>query len=207
MRIGIIGAGMLGLAVARRAALAGAAVLLADRSIGRARAAAAGATAAGAAGTVVATTVAAALRPEIVVFAIDWPQALELTRLHAGLLAGKAVVDLSVPSRTDPASSAVRQLVGLAPEVRWVKALTTADAGALRRGSSDGLVVDVFVAADDDRAKVAVVELLDRSGLRAFDAGGLDNAWVLEGMGRLGQEVGERLQLSESWSFKFMPSW
>ncbi|SCE62859.1 hypothetical protein GA0115261_115223, partial [Streptomyces sp. OspMP-M43] len=41
---------MLGLAVARRAALAGAAVLLADRSIGRARAAAAGATAAGGAG-------------------------------------------------------------------------------------------------------------------------------------------------------------
>ncbi|MFE3721202.1 NADPH-dependent F420 reductase [Streptomyces cyaneofuscatus] len=207
MRIGIIGAGMLGRAVARRAALAGAVVLLADRSIGQARVAAAEATTAESAGTVVATTLAAALRPEIVIFAIRWPQALELTRLHAGLLTGKAVVDLSVPSRTDPESSAVRQLVCLAPQVRWVKALTTADAGALHSGYSEGLPVDVFVAADDEGAKVAVVELFDRSGLRAFDAGGLDNAWVLEGMGRLGQEVGERLQLSESWSFKFMPSW
>ncbi|MEI7029439.1 NADPH-dependent F420 reductase [Streptomyces pratensis] len=207
MRIGIVGAGELGLAVARRAALAGAEVMLADRSIDRAREAALEAMTAQTPGLVLATTLAAALRAEVVMLAVRWPEALELTRLHAARLAGRAVVDMSVPAHCDPASSAVRQLAGVAPDALWVKALTTAEAGAVHHGATDGLPVDVFVAADDDRAKVIVVELFDRSGLRAFDAGGLDNAWVLEGMGRLGREVGERLQLSESWSFKFMPSW
>ncbi|MEV0024204.1 NAD(P)-binding domain-containing protein [Streptomyces atroolivaceus] len=206
MRIGIIGAGMMGLAVARRVALTGTAVLLADRSVARARRVAAEASA-GAPGCVLATTMAAALRSEVVFLALRLPESLELARRQPHVLRGRAVVDLSVPERTDPVSSAVRQLVCIAPEARWVKALTTADAGALHRGATEGHPVDVFVASDDDRAKVVVVELFDRSGVRAFDAGGLDNAWILEGMGRLGQEVGERLGLSESWSFKFMPSW
>ncbi|MFJ9039026.1 NADPH-dependent F420 reductase [Streptomyces sp. NPDC102406] len=206
MRIGIIGAGSMGHAIARRCALAGAVVLLADRSMGRARKIAAEA-GRGAPGVVVPATVAAALRTEVVVIAVRFPEALELARSKSPSLDGKAVVDLTIPDRSQQPRCGVLELARAAPQVRWVKAFTTADARVLRKGCGGGVAVDVFVASDDEHAKVAVVELADRSGLRAFDAGGLENAAVLEGMGRLGQEVSERLQLSESWGFKFLPHW
>ncbi|MFD4387220.1 NADPH-dependent F420 reductase [Streptomyces sp. NPDC058486] len=206
MRIGIIGAGSMGHAIARRSALAGAVVLLADRSTVRARRVA---TAAGrdAPGVVFASTLAAALRSEVIILAVRFPEALELVLSRSRAFDGKAVVDMTVPDRSDPPGGGMLQLARAAPDVRWVKAFTTSDAGVLRSGCGSGVAVDVFVASDDEYAKVAVVELADRSGMRAFDAGGLENAAVLEGMGRLGREVSERLQLNESWGFKFLPSW
>ncbi len=206
MRLGIIGAGGMGRAVARRAALAGADVLLADHRIGKARAVAAEA-AAGAPGSVTPTTVDAALRPRMVVLALGWPAAMELISARTAALRGKALVDVSVPSQRDALTSGVRRLAQAAPRARWVKAFAAGDAEALFRGEMDGQPVDVFVASDDERAKVAVVELVDLSGLRAFDAGGLDNARGLEDMARLGQEMRDRLLLTAGWGFKFLPCW
>ncbi|MFJ8077210.1 NADPH-dependent F420 reductase [Streptomyces sp. NPDC096176] len=206
MRIGIIGAGCMGRAIAHRAALSGAAVLLADRSSGKARRAAAEAMA-GTSGRVTPTTVAAALRPGLVMLALDHDEALELATAHAATLTGKVLVDMSVPTRPDPAVSALEKLSHAVPEARWVKAFATADAEAVFMGEVDGQVVDVFVASDDDHAKVDVVEFVDRSGLRAFDAGGTDSARALEEMARLGREISERLMLARSWSYKLLPGW
>jgi predicted dinucleotide-binding enzyme len=206
MRMGIVGADAMGQAIARRAALSGAVVLLGDRSAGKARKAAAVA-AAGTSGVVVPTTVAAALRPDTVVLALSWCDALDLVTRRSGSLAGKVIVDVTVPARPDPASSAVQRLAAAAPAARWVKAFGTADASALYAGKVDGHVVDVFVASDDEGAKVQLVELVDRSGLRAFDAGGMDSARVLEDMARLGQEISDRLLLTGSWGYKFLPGW
>ncbi|WP_137994291.1 NADPH-dependent F420 reductase [Streptomyces vilmorinianum] len=206
MRIGIIGAGAMGRAVARRSALAGAVALLADRSSGKARKAAAEASE-GASGRVIATTVAAALKPDVVVLALDWTDVVRVARSRAALLERKVVVDMSVPGCSGTVPNGLEQLADIAPGVRWVKAFTTTNADALFRGEIDGQPLDVFVASDDDGAKVAVVELVDRSGLRAFDAGGVGGARALEEMARLGQAVHDRLLIAGSWGFKFLPGW
>ncbi|MDT0443826.1 NADPH-dependent F420 reductase [Streptomyces johnsoniae] len=206
MRIGIIGAGGMGGAIARRAALAGASVLLADRSQDRARRAAALAVR-DTPGAVRPATVAGALRPQLIVLALGWRESLGLIESRGRALAGRTLVDVTVPTGRHATANGVRALAGAAPGARWVKAFATADSRALFAGEIDRRPVDVFVASDDDRAKLSVIELVDRSGLRALDVGGLDNARVLEEMARIGQEMRERLLITGGWSFQFLPSW
>ncbi|ARQ70959.1 NADPH-dependent F420 reductase [Streptomyces marincola] len=206
MRIGIIGAGGMGGAIARRAALAGATVLLADRSEERARQAAERAVP-GAPGTVRAVSVSAALRPRLIVLALGWQDGLDLVESRGPALADRTLVDVSVPTGPDAVAGGVRRLADTAPAARWVKAFATADACALFSGVVDRQPVDVFVASDDDQAKVTVIELVDRSGLRALDAGGLDNARGLEEMARVGQQLRERLLINGGWAFRFLPGW
>ncbi|MET9952980.1 GriS protein [Streptomyces sp. NPDC006339] len=233
MRVGIIGAGAMGRAMARRAATAGAVVLLADRvagpgdgrgsgggsehgggrggrhrrghGSGRARRVAREAMA-GTPGVVVTATTADALRPGLVFLALDRAESLEFLRRHRRTLTGKVVVELTVP-RAEPHGTAMGDLMAAAPGARWVRACAAGDAESIYRGLIDGHPVDVFVAADDDPAKIRVIELADRSGLRALDAGRLDRAGVLDELTSLGREISHRLATPEGWGIKLLPSW
>ncbi|MFI8826926.1 NAD(P)-binding domain-containing protein [Streptomyces sp. NPDC053431] len=220
MKVGIIGAGAMGRAMARRAAQAGADVRLADRSVGRARRVAREATA-GSTGVVEAATVAAALRPGLVILAVDRAESLEFLRCHRRLLAGKVLVEVTAP-RTDaygedargtgtygpePYGTEMCDLMAAVPGASWVRACAAGDAESIYRGLIDGHPVDIFVAADDEPAKIRVIELANRSGLRALDAGRLDRARVLDELTSLGREISHRLAAPEGWGIKLLPSW
>ncbi|MFB7863899.1 MULTISPECIES: NAD(P)-binding domain-containing protein [unclassified Streptomyces] len=220
MRVGIIGAGAMGRAMARRAALAGSVVRLADGSAGRARRVARE-TSAGAPGSVVAATVRAALQPGLVILAVDRAESLEFLRSHHGLLAGKVLVEVTAP-RTDahgtdaygtgaygsePYGTEMCDLMAAVPGASWVRACAAGDAESIYRGLIDGHPVDIFVAADDEPAKIRVIELANRSGLRALDAGTLDRARVLDELTSLGREISHRLATPEGWAIKLLPSW
>ncbi|MEU2659662.1 NAD(P)-binding domain-containing protein [Streptomyces sp. NPDC007325] len=245
MRVGIIGAGAMGRAMARRAARAGSIVRLADRSAGRARLVARE-TMAGTPGVVEASSIRAALRPGLVILALDRADSLEFLRRHGRLLAGKVLVEVTAPRTdaygtdaygtdpcgadpcgadaygTDPCAAGpcaaggygsgasgagMGDLMAAVPGASWVRACAAGDAESIYRGLIDGHPVDIFVAADDESAKIRVIELANRSGLRALDAGRLDRARVLDELTSLGREISHRLAAPEGWAIKLLPSW
>jgi len=69
----------------------------------------------------------------------------------------------------------------LGPEVRVVAAFQNVPAHALKK-LDEPLASDVLVCGDDAEARAVVVALAEAAGMRAYEAGGLDNGLVVEGL-------------------------
>lgn len=213
MKSSVIGAGAMGRAVARQLARTGETLLLADRDPRKAYRVACEVSD-GVPGLVLPVEVGAALGSELMVLALSHRDMLELAAAERGRLAGKVVVDVANPLdasgtgvSTPAGTSAAELLAATIPDASVVKAFNTACAPALYTGKLDGMPLDVFVASDDEDAKLAVIELVDRAGLRGFDMGPLCNARRLEGLAALSRELQERLGLKQGAGFKFLPYW
>jgi predicted dinucleotide-binding enzyme len=178
MRIGIVGAGMIGGTLARLFARAGHEVAVSNSrgpetlrdlvdEIGS--------------GAQAATVEEAARFGEVVVLAVPWrtPEALP----PAELLAGKIVVDAMNPYAEGGAvadlgdSTSSEETARRLPGARLVKAFNTIWYQHLgSRGNTD-LSMDerhaVFVAGDDPRAKSVVTRLIGEIGFAPVDTGGL----------------------------------
>ena len=177
MRVGIIGAGMIGATLARRLAALGYAVVVANSrepatlapliaEIGPSAQAAAAADVASAA--------------DLVVVAVPFKAVPTLPAEH---LAGKVVIDATnyYPGRDGPiaalddgSTTSSEILASHLPGARVVKAFNTIYFVRLRDegrppGARDRQVV--FVAGDDDGAKATVAGLIDKLGFDAVDTG------------------------------------
>ncbi|CAM3873216.1 NAD(P)-binding domain-containing protein [Nocardiopsis rhodophaea] len=207
MLISVIGAGAMGRAVARQYVRSGAHVLVTDRS-GECAAEAAAQT-----GADMADSVREALRADIVTLAVGHERALEFVTAHAAELADRTVVDTTNPEESDHPRGwqglpSIAEVIAQAvPAASVVKAFNTLCASAVLSGRIDGLRTDVFVASDDEAAKATVIEVVDRSGMRALDAGGLHKALVLEQMAALCTEIIDRLKIPPRAGMKFLPDW
>ena len=102
-------------------------------------------------------------------------------------LAGKLLVDATarVDARdprppSGPGSGRLAQDL-LGPSVRVVAAFQNVPAHALKQ-LDHALASDVLVCADDAEARAVVVVLAEAAGMRAYEAGGLDNGLVVEGL-------------------------
>ncbi|OAR25787.1 hypothetical protein A8W25_09610 [Streptomyces sp. ERV7] len=211
MRVGVIGAGPMGRAAARQFALAGETVRLADRSPELAVRAAAAASA-GTRGRVEAHDVDGVLEAELITLAMGTDDTLAFVTEHSAALAGKILIDTTNPVEEAGAAALGRAgpsmtelIARAAPQSSVVKAFNTACAATLFAGRVDGAHLDVFVAGDDYSAKIPVIELIDRAGLRGLDAGDLRNAQVLEQMALLCMELIERLGLGLGAGIKLLP--
>lgn len=102
-------------------------------------------------------------------------------------LQGKILVDATARvdfrnPRPPEAPSAARQAQDLlGPGVRVVAAFQNVPAHALKK-LDQTLATDVLVCADDSEAADQVIELAKAGGMKAYYAGGLDNANVVEGL-------------------------
>jgi 8-hydroxy-5-deazaflavin:NADPH oxidoreductase len=102
-------------------------------------------------------------------------------------LKGKVLVDAT--ARVDwrkpkpPEGKAAARLAQdmLGPEVRVVSAFQNIPASALVR-PEEKLESDVLVCSDDPGARAEVVRLAEGAGMDAYEAGGLDNGIVVEGL-------------------------
>jgi 8-hydroxy-5-deazaflavin:NADPH oxidoreductase len=109
-----------------------------------------------------------------------------LESVRAGL-AGKILVDATArvaakdprPPSGPPSGRLAQDLLG--PGVRVVAAFQNVPAFALRKLEME-LASDVLVCGDDAEAKQQVIQLATAAGMQAYDAGGLDNAIVVEGL-------------------------
>ena len=187
------GTGRLGLGLAARWARAGRRVIIGSRQSAKAEAAAQQArTLVGEGDILGAANAEAAAAAEIVVLTIPFAaQAAILADLRPGVR-GKVVVDTTVPLRqyapphleSIPAGSAAAQTQALLPEARVIAAFHTVSQTLVRRIDAP-LEGDVLVCGDDPAAKAAVGDLAAALGMRALDAGGLEQAVTLERLAAL----------------------
>ncbi|MDA8098832.1 MAG: NADPH-dependent F420 reductase [Nitrospiraceae bacterium] len=189
MKIGIIGSGNMGSALAKRIALAGHDVLLTAKDRAKAEAVASGI------GPTVRVVAAGdvARDADIVIAATPAGSQAEALR-SAGDLNGKTVIDIANPLKPDMSGLSVgyttsfaEELAKTLPTARIVKAFNTTFAQVLSEGADFGgdVRAAVFYAGDDDKAKKAVHALIESMGFDAIDAGPLSHARYLEPMGML----------------------
>lgn len=98
------------------------------------------------------------------------------------LVDATARVDFRDPKPPEPPSAARTAQMILGNEVRVVAAFQNVPAHALRKNLGEKIEADVLVCADDVEAAEAVIQLAKDGGMRAYYAGGLDNANIVEGL-------------------------
>ena len=193
MNISIIGAGNMARGIGTRFVAGGNSVTVAGRDQVKATALAKDLRAGKPGSDAVAATIEAALANDIIVLALPFAAARDFAAANATRLAGKVVIDITNPLNetydglaTAPGKSAAEEIANLLPKSRVVKAFNTNFAGTLVVGAVDGHTLDVLVAGDDADAKKLVIDLVEAGGSRAIDAGKLERARQLEGLGLLG---------------------
>jgi len=181
IRIGIIGTGNIGSALARLWVEAGHPVMissrhperlqpLADELGERAR---------------VGTAREAAAFAEVILLAVPYAATPQVGRDHAAELEGKIVLDAGnpIPARDGPMAEAARELgAGLAsqrflPEVRLVRAFNAISAYNLRnQAHRDGERLAIPLAGDDDEALQVAARLVTDAGFDPVIVGPLSSA-------------------------------
>jgi predicted dinucleotide-binding enzyme len=185
MRIGIIGAGFIGRAVAQLVLAAGHEAMLSNSRGPKSLASVASSIS----GSQVGTVAEAAQFGEVVLVAIP----LEYYReIPAALLEGKTVLDANnyYPGRDghigalDRFETTTSQLLAAhLPRSRVVKvfnAILAKDLLQDGRPASATVRRALPIAADDQDAKLLVTKLLDEIGFDTVDGGGLDESWRFE---------------------------
>lgn len=123
---------------------------------------------------------------EFVVIAVPYEGHAKMVTDLKGQLAGKTVIDAVVPLKkgkpfVPPAGSALLEAQEtLGKEVPVVGALHNISAADLLEPNAS--LGDVLVCGDSDSAKQKVMEIIQRLGARAFDAGPAANAYIIEGL-------------------------
>ncbi len=208
MKVTIIGAGNMGRGIGSRAVAGGHEVEIVDRSPEDARTLAdelgGGATAVEPGGPI---------GGEVVVLAVYYASIAEAVEQHRGELAGKVVVEISIPLDWEtmdrlvvPAdSSAAEETQRLLPEgTPVVKAFCTTFARTLVTGEKNGIPLDVPLAGDDAEAKQKVAELVEGGGMRPIDVGPLRRARQLEHAAFLQVSAQEPLGSGFASALKFL---
>jgi predicted dinucleotide-binding enzyme len=133
------------------------------------------------------------LTGDIVVLAVPYPALADVVSRRGKELAGKIVVDITNPVNfetfdsltVDADGSATAELAEALPESRVLKAFNTNFGATLASGKAGDLTTTVLIAGDDVDAKAELAGVVTSGGLRAIDAGGLNRARELEGLGFL----------------------
>jgi len=190
MRLGIVGGtGKLGSGLARHWAAAGHGIAIGSRDAAKARLHAEGFARNGLLVTG-GDNAWAAGEGEVVVLTVPYEAHEETLRAIAGSVAGKVLVDTTVPLKP-PKVSRVHLPAGRAAalETQAMVGASTPVVAAFHHVSAAHLAdpalalkCDVLVASDDARAKALVIGLARDLGLRGLDAGPLVNAIALESL-------------------------
>lgn len=98
------------------------------------------------------------------------------------LIDATARIDFRNPKPPDPPSAARIAQDILGEETRVAAAFQNVPAHVLRKNVDKDLETDVLVFADADEAADTAIKLAEAGGMRAYYAGGLDNAIVAEGL-------------------------
>ena len=98
------------------------------------------------------------------------------------LVDATARVDFRDPAPPDPPAAARYAQDVLGAGVRVVAAFQNVPAHVLSKNLGGTLNLDVLVCAEDEEAAHEVIKLAQAAGMRAYFAGSLDNANVVEGL-------------------------
>ena len=200
MKVGIIGSGNVGSAVARAAHNTGHEVTVADlegtESLG---------TLANELGVTITNSNAEAVDDsDLVVLAVPFGAVGSVVDGIADHVGEKIVLDVTNPLKDDlsglqtDGTSGAELVQKQLPKAKVVKAFNTVFAGNQASATVDGVQLDGFVAGDDADAKKQVLHLLEEVGYRPIDVGPLSTARYLEGMAFLNIS----LNAKNNWSWQ-----
>jgi predicted dinucleotide-binding enzyme len=181
--ISIIGSGSMAAAIASLSAKAGHTVEVIARDGAKARALA---DELGASATT--ARFGAAPAGDMVILAVPYSAVLDVVKQYGEALAGKLLVDITNPIKSDftgfltPEDSFGAQEIAKVASANAdiVKAFNTQNARVLAAGPVEGHPLDVFIAGDDAQAKARVSAFIESLGLRPMDTGKLFMARTLE---------------------------
>jgi hypothetical protein len=196
MKIAIIGAGNVGLALGGALARAGHTVVFGVRDPDPAR-------------PDQATIAAAANGGEVVILAIPFGAAADVAAATGGL-AGKIVIDMTNPLGMTAeglgltigfSTSGGEQVAALLPAAHVYKAFN--QTGLENLGDARGYAQKpvMFVAGDDAAHKPVVARLVEDAGFEAIDMGGLRAARLLEPLAMLWIELARKRGLGAGFTF------
>ncbi len=192
MKIGFIGCGKMGGNLAKRFAEAGHSIMVSARKKENAEARAKQLGRNASAGSVRE----AAEFGDIVVLAVPYKE-INSALKNAGSLNGKILLDVTNAVKPDSmelaigySTSAAEEISKVAPQAKIVKAFNTVFADVVENPRFGAHKPSVFVASDHKDAKKTVIDLANEIGFKAYDAGSLKNARLLEPLGMLDMELG-----------------
>jgi len=209
MRIGVLGTGDVGRALANGLVKLGHEVRMGAREAGNAKAVAWAAEAGPRASS--GFFADAAQFGELVVLATSWSGTENALRLAgAQNLAGKVLIDatnpLAIKAGASPAlalgltDSGGEQVQRWVPGARVVKAFNTVGYAQMVNPQFPGGPPDMFICGNDSAAKNTVTEILTGFGWNTIDIGGIEGSRVLEPMCILWVSYGMR---TNSWNHAF----
>jgi 8-hydroxy-5-deazaflavin:NADPH oxidoreductase len=172
MKIAVVGAGHIGSTVGRLWHAAGHEVTFAAQDAAEPRTLAAELGEHAHAATV-ADAVAAA---DVVLVAVPGPEVVDVLTA-AGSLGGRVVIDAANMMGKDRLS--LRQLAGMFPQARWVRAFNTLQARVLADENHRQPRWVLFLSGDET-AKPAVAQLITDAGFEPADLGGVDDSQFQE---------------------------
>lgn len=187
MKIGILGTGHVGQALAKGLAAAGHQVQLGSREGAKLAAFCAEA------GVTEGTFAAVAAAAEVVIVAVKGEVAEELVRGLASALAGKVVMDTTnpiagpakngvVPYFTAADDSLLQRLQRAAPAAHLVKAFNSVAAHLMVKPALRGGTPAMFLCGDDAGAKATVAALVAELGWQPEDVGGSEAGHAVEAL-------------------------
>ena len=190
MKIGIIGDGNVGSALARGLKRAGHEV----RAVGNDD-------------TAIRDTATSA---ELVVVAVPFGAIDDVVKAAGKFLEGKTVVDVTNALDADMnlavgfTTSGAEELQKKLPRSRVVKAFNTVFAQHMDSGKLGDQRLSAFVASDDESARKQVIELARSIGFDAIDSGPLKNARLLEPLAFFNIQLGYGLGMGTQVGFKLL---
>lgn len=188
MRIGIIGSGQVGAALANGFITHGHEVMRGSRDVAKLAEWRAGAGAKGSVGTFAET----AAFGELVVLAVKGSAAEEAVRLAGDALSGKPVIDATNPIAdappvngvikffTDLNESLMERLQRTAPDAHFVKAFSCVGNALMVDPKLPGGPPTMFLCGNNTDAKSRVTSLLQQVGWEALDLGSVEAARAIE---------------------------
>jgi NADPH-dependent F420 reductase len=195
------GTGSMGEGLARRLAHPGIRIIIGSRDSNRARNAAdALNTSLGRAAIEGKLNAEALVEADVAVIAVPYEGHSKMIQELAEGLKHKTVIDAVVPLKkgkpfTPPAGSALLEAQEiLGKEAPLVGALHNISAVDLQE--ADAPLGDVLVCGDNESAKQKVIEIIQKLGARALDAGPAANAYIIEGL------TGVLIQLNRRYKSK-----
>ncbi|WP_018424349.1 NADPH-dependent F420 reductase [Paraburkholderia tuberum] len=125
---------------------------------------------------------------DIVILAVPYTVALDMVKQYGEKLAGKLLVDITNPIKSDftgfltpDDSFGSQEIAKVAPaNADIVKAFNTQSSHVLASGPVEGHTLDVFIAGDNVQAKARISTFIESLGLRPMDTGPLTMARTLE---------------------------
>lgn len=181
--ISIIGSGGMAAAIGGLAGKAGHAVEVTSRDPAKAQALAEQVGARTTTGTF-----GAAPAGDIVILAVSYSAVLDVVKQYGDALAGKLIIDITNPIKSDFSgflvpddTSGAQEIAKAAPaNTHIVKAFNAQFSHVLAAGPVEGHPLDILLAGDDAEAKARVSAFVESLGLRPMDTGPLVMARTLE---------------------------